>query len=324
MALILSIVVPVYNVRIYLDKCVSSLLRQDLEKEEYEIILVDDGSTDGGGELCDAIADRESNVRVIHQANQGLSGARNTGMGAAKGKYIQFVDSDDYLAENVLGTLARRMEEVDLEVLRFGFQRVDEGERPIVDSREKNLEPTMDEIMDGPSFLIRYLWFSCYAWQFMLQRSFLEKNALSFKPGILFEDTEWTPRVMQKARRVSSIDQIVYYYLLRSGSITTGANKKKRIASLLSRIDDLNNQMLYLDDKRWYRGMISHLVVGIITSVSLSHYNERKEYLDILKAKGVYPLSGFLATKKAKKKIRLINLSPRLACYLIHVLNRQR
>ena len=318
MAIILSIIVPVYNVKPYLDKCVDSLLRQDLDKEDYEIILIDDGSTDGGGELCDAIASRENNVRVVHQVNQGLSVARNTGMALAEGKYVQFVDSDDYLAENVLGQLVKRMEVNDLEVLRFGYQRVNEGEEPITDCSAQ----VPEEIMDGPSFMVRHLWYSCYACQFMLRRSFLEENALYFKPGILFEDTEWTPRVMQKASRVSSINLLVYYYLLRSGSITSGAGKEKKIGILLSRIDDLNAQMQSVADKRWYRGMISQMVVGIITSVSLYLYDERKKYLEVLKTKKVYPLSSFLATKKGSRKIRLINLSPRLACFLIHATNR--
>ena len=322
MEVILSIVVPVYNVKPYLDKCVDSLLRQDLDRREYEIILVDDGSTDGSGALCDAIAARESNVVVVHQENQGLCGARNTGMGTALGKYIQFVDSDDYLVENVLGVLVRRMEEQDLEILRFGIRRVKEGEEPVLDPQNGLAGQGLDEVMDGPSFLVRRLWYTCYACQFMLRRSFLQMHALTFKPGILFEDTEWTPRVMQKASRVSSIQGVAYCYLLRSGSIT-GTVTRRRIDGQLSRIDDLQTQMKAVEDKRWYQGMISHIAVSVIGAVSLNFYDERGEYLGILKEKGVYPLSTFLAKKKGKRKIRLINLSPRLACFLIHLMNHE-
>lgn len=321
--MILSIIVPVYNVKTYLTKCVESLMDQDLPKEEYEVILVDDGSTDGGGELCDAIAAGERNVTVVHQVNQGLSCARNTGMGVARGKYIQFVDSDDFLARNVLGTLIQRAEGFGLEILKFGVRQIREGECPVAVPPAGPLEQGNGEadILDGPSFMIRHLWYTCYACQFLILRSFLEENGLSFKPGIRFEDTEWTPRMMQKASRVSSIDLEVYYYVSRSGSISRGATDQV-ISSLLSRIDDLKGQMASLDDKRWYRGMVSHMAVRILSAVSLDLYSDRKKYLAALESKGIYPLSTFLATKKARKKIRLINFSPRLAVFLIHVTNR--
>ena len=320
MELTLSIIVPVYNVRPYLEKCVCSLLDQDLAKDEYEIILVDDGSTDGGEVICDEFANRESNVCVIHQTNQGLSVARNTGMGVAKGKYIQFVDSDDSLARNVLGTLVKRMEEQDLEILQFGFQRVVEGEEIQFFPQDKVLKMDIHEVMDGPSFMIHRLWYSCYACQFLVLKSFLDSYSLTFKPGIIFEDVEWTPRVMQKAKRASCIDLVVYYYLIRKGSITDSSVQKK-IDARLSLIDDLKTQMSLLVDKRWYQGMIAHIVVSVVTSVSRHLFDERNRYLVLLKAKDVYPLSSFLANKKGERKIHLINLSPRIACFLIHVLN---
>ena len=101
----LSIVVPIYKVEPYLRKCVDSLLNQDLPTEDYEIILVDDGSPDCCGEICDEYASKYGNIRVIHRENGGLSAARNSGIEIAQGKYIQFVDSDDYLEPNVLKTL---------------------------------------------------------------------------------------------------------------------------------------------------------------------------------------------------------------------------
>ena len=128
----LSFIVPVYNVAPYLRKCVDSLLAQDYD--DYEIILVDDGSTDDSPQICDEYArmSQESRVksqelpciRVIHQVNAGLSAARNTGIKDAKGEYICFVDSDDYWEENVLGSLMEQVERDDLDVLRFDYQNV--------------------------------------------------------------------------------------------------------------------------------------------------------------------------------------------------------
>lgn len=124
--MLLSIIVPIYKVEPYLRKCVDSLLVQDLSPEEYEIILVDDGSPDDCGKIADEYAARFSNVRGIHQENGGLSVARNTGIMTAQGKYIQFVDSDDYLEPDVLGSLVGRAERDDLDVLRFNYRNVNE------------------------------------------------------------------------------------------------------------------------------------------------------------------------------------------------------
>ena len=316
MEMILSIIVPVYNVERYLGRCLESLLRQDLMPDTYEIILVDDGSTDGSGLLCDEAARKEGNVRVIHQSNQGLSAARNTGTLAAQGTYVLFVDSDDWIEDYVLKTLVGRMEKDALDVLRFRYRRVDEEGRPADWSSAPE-----HSILTGTSFLVSRLWFSCYAWQFMLRRSLLAEHHLLFKPGILFEDTEWTPRMLQCAGRVSDADVPVYDYFIRSGSITNGS-ARKIIEAQLSLVDDLQSQMRTCEDRRWYEGMISQLVVTMMTSLATSLYADRDGYLKQLKAKEVYPLSSFLANKRAKRKIRLINLSPRLACRLIHLANR--
>ena len=158
----LSIVVPVYNVEAFLKKCVNSLLVQDLPKDDYEIILVDDGSTDDSGALCDALAAEQGNIRVIHQQNRGLSGARNTGIAVAKGVYIQFVDSDDFLESNVLGGLVKRVENNDLDILRFNYQNV--FETGGVFEPNKYAKPFVDfsgEVCDGVTGL-RLLCLSVY------------------------------------------------------------------------------------------------------------------------------------------------------------------
>ena len=137
----LSFIVPVYNVEKYLRKCVISLVHQDFEN--YEVILVDDGSTDGSSkicdELCETISDERLAIRVIHQPNAGVGAARNAGLKVAKGEYVCFVDSDDYWEPNVLGTLMAQVEREKLDVLRFDYRNVrlvrDEGISGLVDER---------------------------------------------------------------------------------------------------------------------------------------------------------------------------------------------
>ena len=321
MGLKLSVIVPIYNVEQYLPKCVESLLDQDLSREEYEIILVDDGSPDRCGEICDAYAARCFHIKVIHRENGGISAARNAGIEEAQGKYIQFVDSDDFLESNVLKILVEKMEHNQLDVLRFNYQNVNDRyeifepnkvSKPFVDYR--------DEVCDGLTFLTERLGYACYACQFIIRRELLD--GCRFKEGVCFEDTEWTPRLLVRAARVTSTDLMAYNYLMRFGSVSRNKDevkKKKVINDKLSLIDALKQQMSVVKDKRWFEGMIAQTVLSIVSDVANSFCAERSTYFQILKQKNVFPLSSFHATPSAKKKIRLANVSLSLLCFLLHV-----
>ena len=168
--MLLSIIVPVYNVEQYLRKCVDSLLAQDLSSEEYEIILVDDGSTDQSGTICDEYATSHTNVKVVHQQNGGLSTARNRGIDVSQGEFVQFVDSDDYLEPNVLKTLVEKMETDQLDVLRFNYRNVNERYEEIEPNKDpKRFVSYSDEVCDGLTFLNERLGPACYACQFMVR-----------------------------------------------------------------------------------------------------------------------------------------------------------
>lgn len=320
----LSIVVPIYKVEPYLPKCVESLLAQDLPKEDYEIILVDDGSPDRCGEICDAYVARYVNVKVVHRKNGGLSAARNTGIEVAQGEYVQFVDSDDYLEPNVLKALVEKMDSDKLDILRFNYQNVNElyevfepnkVSKPFVDYR--------DEVCDGLTFLTERLGFGCYAWQFLLRRELLE--GCVFKEGIYFEDMEWTPRVLLKAKRVTSTDMMVYDYLMRQGSITQSVdeNKKRKVLDdRLSLIGSMKEQMEKVGDKRWFEGMIGQMAIGIIGSASSDYYELRKPLIKRLKEEGLFPLSSYHSTDLAARKICIANVSPMLLCMMLHFKNQ--
>lgn len=316
MPLALSIIVPVFNVDAYLEKCVNSLLHQDLPSDSYEIILVDDGSTDNSGYLCEKFASLNNCVSVIHQQNKGLGAARNIGIAMAHGVYVQFVDSDDYLEPNVLGELVKKMEDEQLDVLRFNYQNVDEEyivfepnhfSKPFVDYR--------DEICSGSVFLNERLGYGCYACQFIIQRTLLE--GCFFKEGVYFEDTEWTPRILIRAQRVSSTSCMVYNYLCRRGSITTGKDISHRTKILEDRfrlIDSLKAQMTFLEDNRWHKGMIAQTAIALIGDISHLDKKTRHHQLRELRNKDLFPLSTYHATKTAGRKILLANFSPALLC----------
>lgn len=322
-------------------KCVESVLAQDLDPQEYEVILVDDGSTDGSGEICDSLTpgpspeERGVNVVVIHQENQGLSAARNAGIAVAKGKYIQFVDSDDYLEPNVLGGLVEQMDRENLDVLRFDYQNVRIGSQCTMhdarwDARnvqyevfEPNKTPRQvdrcTEIVDGETYLNTRMGYACYAVQFMIRRELLD-NCI-FTPGIHFEDVEWTPRMLLTAKRVNSTTTIVYNYLLREGSITKAVDISKLRKNLDDKfvvIDTLNQLLVKHPTCLWLRNMRSRLTEGAISTVAKHFYDERKSYLKQLRACHTFPLSLRQQTKTYLRRAMLINVSPKLYCWVMH------
>ena len=298
----LSIVVPIYNVEQYLRKCVDSVLNQDYN--DYEIILVDDGSTDTSGAICDEYASpsfvnsitRSVVIKVLHQQNGGLSAARNSGIKIANGEYICFVDSDDYVEPNILSCLMNQIERDNLDLLRFDYQNVNESYKVFNPNKrdhridnDYSARPT-----DGVSFLNSRMSTACYAWQFILRRDLIinlkpqtsNVNNILFTPGIYFEDTDWTPRMLCKAKRAASTNTIVYNYLQREGSITNAVNKskqKKVLEDKVRLIGELKRQANELDRKgesnSWFRRMIAEDVISIIGIISRDFYEERHNYI---------------------------------------------
>lgn len=325
----LSIIVPIYGVEQYLRKCVDSLLAQDYDN--YEIILVDDGSPDGCPAICDEYAERSKreevrgksvSTRVIHRENGGLSAARNSGIEVAQGEYIMFVDSDDYIEPNVLKGLLAQVERDKLDVLRYRLQYVN----PQYDVfNPYKIDPFKgndysDEPTDGITFLNSRMNTQCYAWQFVLKRELLD--GCLFTHGIYFEDTDWTPRMLVKAKRVASTETVVYNYLMREGSITNAVNRskqKKVLDDKMRLIGALQKQSMELQKQgkvsSWFARMIADNVISIIGIIAKDFYSERKSYLAQLKQYGIYPI------RSKTMKARLINVSPRLAVKLFHYKN---
>lgn len=316
----LSIIVPIYNVAPYLRKCVDSLLAQDIL--DYEIILVDDGSPDECPRICDAYAEKHSNVHVIHQENAGLSAARNTGVAKAQGDYIWFVDSDDYVEPNVLGVLMEQIERDKLDVLRFRYQNVRESGEVFAPYKDMtNYNDYSSVPTDGLTFLNERMGNQCYAWQFILRAELCQEE--TFTPSIYFEDTDWTPRMLLRAERVASTELLVYNYLWREGSITLSQKdiqkQRKQLydkIELLRKLNDWGNQVT---DRRWFDGMISSLMVNVVGIIALTFYAERKKYLRQIKAMHLLPLSIYHIAPRAQRKVKLITFSIDLAVLLMYL-----
>lgn len=324
----LSIIVPIYNVQQYLRKCVDSLLCQDYS--DYEILLVDDGSTDESGKIADTIAlEHPDIIRVIHQENQGLSGARNTGIANCSGEYVVFVDSDDYWQPNVLETLMAQVERDQLDVLRFKYQHVNDQYEVSCPYKSDpyQFDDYSESVEEGLTFLNERLGTACYACSFIVCKSLL--SDCLFTPRIYFEDTDWTPRMLQRAERVASTNMIVYNYLVREGSITHAVSRSKQQKVLddkMRLVSELQRQRTELEGKQlphvWFDGMIAATVLSIISILSTDFYTERKYYLQQLSKLKIYPLVGHNTNELAMRKVRLINISARMTVELLHLKNR--
>ena len=317
--MLLSIIVPGQNVEAYIGKCLDSLLDQDISSSDYEIIVVNDGSTDGTQKIVEGYASSHSNVILINQQNKGLSGARNSGVKVARGRYVMYIDSDDYIEKNVFGGLLAQAERDNLDVLRYNYKNVNEDYKVIVPKRNNKLYVDYSgDVTDGFNFLTHRLGYACYAWQFLIKAE-IAKNVL-FKEGIYFEDTEWAPRMLNEAKRVASTDVVVYNYMKRTNSITNAVDeskKRKVIEDKMSLIDGLQLQSLDKSDKSWYEGMIAHIVLSILGLVTIQYYKERNDYIRRLKKLGVFPLSLYNSSVRNKTKLLLISICPLLYCRII-------
>lgn len=213
----LSIIVPFYNVEPYIEECIRSLYNQDISWEEYEVICIDDRSPDGSRTIVEQLQNEYPTLRLIcHSENKKLGGARNTGMKAVRGKYIWFVDSDDYIYPNVLRTLLDNAEKNEVDILQFdhvrGMDRI-------------NKEIKLSEITNGEMYLfedIKSDWFYKIggAWKQLFSRDFLEKTHLQYIEGAMFEDTDYLLHAFLLADKVQHISIDAYYYRINEDSIT--------------------------------------------------------------------------------------------------------
>lgn len=219
---LISVIVPVYNVKAYLRECVESILCQTYSN--LEIILVDDGSTDGSGELCDVLAEADSRIRVIHQRNGGLSAARNTGAAASTGAFLCFVDSDDAVAQNYVQALIETQQETAADVVWCGFQK-------FWDKRPEEYEHTSGAVC---RFTKEELWRQLavtgsdeaadfiVAWTKIIRRAIAVR--LTFPVGKWHEDEFYIHRLLDSAESFAKVEAQLYYYRQRPDSIV-GINR---------------------------------------------------------------------------------------------------
>ena len=229
-----SVVVPIYNVENYLAECLDSLERQTLKN--IEVILVNDGSTDGSAEIAGRYVARNRNFTLINRENGGLSAARNTGMKTASGKYLYFLDSDDYLLDDALETLYAKAEAEQLDVLKFSAYCFTEPSKDLAWTRERGYKysGSYPDVYDGQRALRIFIdnhdnYPSCCL--FLARREIIEKNGLFFCEGIVHEDALFHYELLSLGSRVAVLNKPLYCRRYREGSITTASGLVQRMRS---------------------------------------------------------------------------------------------
>lgn len=218
----LTFIVPVYNVENYLGRCLNSLLNQNTPHSEYDIILVNDGSTDNSLELATSYSKEYSNIQIINQENRGASAARNKGFKNANSRFTWFVDSDDFITENCLKDLLAFAESQNLEMFGVG-PSVSYQNDFLAFFKEKT---SIDNLQTGKSRLVSNN-FVIGIWSYIFENDFLRKNRLSFMEGVYFEDDEFIPRALFFAQRTMMILNFsVYAYITRPNSVMTTTSSK--------------------------------------------------------------------------------------------------
>lgn len=235
---LISVIVPIYKVETYLKKCVDSIINQTYEN--LEIILVDDGSPDNCPIICDAYAKQDSRVKVVHKQNGGLSDARNAGMQIAKGEYVSFIDSDDYISLDFIETLYNTMTDEDSDIVECEIVKFHENELP---EATGSLNTESFDTEKGLSLLIDENRFHQYVWNKLYKAEIALK--ILFAKGKLNEDEFWTYQIFGQAKKVTKIYKTMYFYLQRESSIMGNTFSLRRLDALEAKAE----RQKYIEDK---------------------------------------------------------------------------
>nr|WP_243284763.1 glycosyltransferase [Mediterraneibacter faecis] len=249
-----SVVVPVYKVEQYLERCVKSICEQTYQ--ELEIILVNDGSPDRCGEMCEELAQKDKRIQVLNKQNGGLSDARNAGVKLATGKYLLFVDSDDYIAKDLVEKTVTEAEKMACDMVLFDYYCVENGieevrTTQIPGGKVISLEKEHQLLLAPPA-----------AWAKLFNREFYVKADCPFPKGLYFEDLATTPIFFLKAKRISYLKEPLYYYIIRENSIMTGKNYEKSSQDKMEVLDHILS--VYRENGKYetYREELEYLVLA--------------------------------------------------------------
>lgn len=260
----ISVIIPVFNVVQYVEKAILSVYDQGIDEKDFEVILVDDGSTDESLNHITLLTQEKTNVKIISQKNKGLGGARNTGIKNALGKYVLFLDADDWYLHNTLKDLISIANDNELDILEFAAQGIFPNGEIAYHSKNSTLK-----IMDGLTYYnnVRYLHSACNK---IYNRNFIDQNKLFFCEKIFIEDFEFNTRAFSTAHRVQATDLLVAQFLQSPNSITRSSNVSNRMKIV-------NDLLVVLQKTK--QAYVDHRHIN--SDLAYHFFNERLTFLNL-------------------------------------------
>lgn len=292
-----------YNSESYISSCLDSILNSNLHRDLYEVIIINDGSSDGGPSIAKGYADNYNNFVYLSQENQGLSAARNSGIINAQGEYIWCVDADDEIVCQTQEVVDILYEYLDLDFLAIQLQKVDANYNPLlIECSQERLPKNV--IMTGRDAIIKG-YNPSSACALIMRRNFLEENNLHFKLGITHEDVEFTYRAMAKSPKIIFTNLTPYLYFRRGDTMSTPKDKERLLKYLIDDTDvAVSFRLLAYEYKKSDPELHNKIFLrsqSVIFGLVLQLFNNRKMWrplgiseaiLNNLKENGLYPLRG--------------------------------
>lgn len=317
--MILTVIIPLYNTEQYIERCIISAENQDIPKEAYELIVVNDGSTDNGREIVLNLKNKYPNIQFIEQKNQGLGATRNNGLKYAKGKYVMYLDSDDFIEENCLSRLIEISESNNLDVLVGEHADVYDTENGLV--RNQCLEDLNSDrnTMTGKDYVKKNRVYTS-AWKKLFRREFLLENGLFNRENVLCEDIDFAIKVIYLAKRVKYEPFAFYNYFIREGSITFSANMKREM-DLIEGLYVTKSFFSGETDSEIQKGVslyVNNLILYVYRRSEVYTYNENKKIFTEIKRRQLLSIASGQSVKNICL-LKGIALSPVLFAMLLEI-----
>lgn len=291
-----SIIIPVYNVEKYIDRCLKSILEQSYKN--YEVIIVNDGTKDNSVEIIEKYIKKYDNFTLYNKKNGGLSDARNYGLKYIKGDYLLFIDSDDYINKNLLNELNNLLEEKEYDLVKFKIKLVDDNgtfirnEKGLECSREISLNDIFKEEFCEP------------AWTYCYNVNFWKKNNFKFIKDKIHEDFGLTPEIIMKATSFYYLNYYGYNYVQRENSIMTSKSKEKDIKKAYDMLEQFDRLIdIEYENQNYIETYKSFLANAVIDKSKTLSGSARKEYIEELRKRKVFDLILEDTFKRKIKKI---------------------
>ncbi|MGM0215625.1 glycosyltransferase family 2 protein [Enterococcus sp. AZ109] len=314
----ISIIVPVYNVEKYLHKCVDSILEQTFT--DFELILVDDGSPDGSGAICDEYAKKDARVKVIHKENGGLSDARNAGIDIAQGKYLGFIDSDDYIEKDMYELLYNNIINENADLSICGVYHVYDN-KEIIENKKQYMVLDRDETM---VLIFHGNLISDHAWNKLYTKKIF--NETRYPVGKYHEDSFTIVSILDKCKKVVVDTSQEYYYYHRTGSITSQKFSKKHLEYIEAWEENekrVTGRSKEIDEAAHQRVCFAYFLVldKILNSNVEKEINETEEIVMYLKKNFFFIMKNRIFTKSRKVALILLMINLRLYKFLSVIKN---